>query len=293
LPQKGRNDMVKPKPNTRPALLEIAMQVIGLCRFSYPALGGFQVEHASIEERCAFLYSEERMQERFAHFETIMLPSIAQQTDPDFTFVIVIGDTLPKRFHDRLLDLTSPYPQIRIDARAPGPHRAVMQDVLNEARRDIAEPCLQFRHDDDDAIGLTFVASLREAASDCAALLDRHRMVAFDFAQGYIVRPCADGLLAEETRHPFWGVALAMYVRGGVKKGIMNFAHGKMHRFMPSLSFSEPHMFLRGHNDFNDSRQGENVAQPNLKLLNADGEQMIRETFGLDADHIRQVFAGR
>jgi hypothetical protein len=31
------------------------MQVIGLCRFSYPAIGGFQVEHETLEERIALL----------------------------------------------------------------------------------------------------------------------------------------------------------------------------------------------------------------------------------------------
>ena len=40
------------------------MQVIGLCRFSYPAIGGFQVEHDSIEERIAFLYAEKRLPAR-------------------------------------------------------------------------------------------------------------------------------------------------------------------------------------------------------------------------------------
>jgi hypothetical protein len=52
------------------------MQVIGLCRFSYPAIGGFQVEHGSIEERIAFLYAEERLEERFQLMEAIALPCL-------------------------------------------------------------------------------------------------------------------------------------------------------------------------------------------------------------------------
>ena len=39
------------------------MQVIGLCRFSYPAFGGFQVEHETIEERIADLYGAARLEE--------------------------------------------------------------------------------------------------------------------------------------------------------------------------------------------------------------------------------------
>ena len=49
------------------------MQVIGLCRFSYPAIGGFQVEHADPAARSAYLYAPARMEERFRTFskETI------------------------------------------------------------------------------------------------------------------------------------------------------------------------------------------------------------------------------
>ncbi|MEX0310749.1 MAG: glycosyltransferase, partial [Tateyamaria sp.] len=30
------------------------MQIIGLCRFSYPAVGGFQVEHDTVDARIAY-----------------------------------------------------------------------------------------------------------------------------------------------------------------------------------------------------------------------------------------------
>ena len=59
---------------------------------------------------------------------------------------------------------------------------------------------------------------------------------------------------------------------------------------MPSISFDNPPMYLRGHNEYNDSRQGPNVTQPKLKLMDAAGEQMMHETFAVDADHIRRVF---
>ena len=78
------------------------MQVIGLCRFSYPALGGFQIDHETVEERIAYLYAEERMEERFRLFETVALPSLRQQTDPEFDLIIVIGDSLPRQHRDRL-----------------------------------------------------------------------------------------------------------------------------------------------------------------------------------------------
>lgn len=266
------------------------MQVIGLCRFSYPALGGFQIKHDSAEERSAFLYQAKRMEDRFRHFEAITLPSIAAQSEKDFTFVIVIGDNLPDTYQERLFDLCAPVPQILIQAHAPGDHRETMQKAINTVRKKSDAPCLQFRHDDDDAIGIEFVETFKRAAMDCRPFLERNKFVAFDFPKGFIIRPSSKGILAEETFHPFWGVALGVSIAPHIRKTIMNFSHGRMSRFMPSLSIDNPPMYLRGHNDFNDSRQGAQVTQPNFKLLGPEGEQMIRDTFAVDANDIRRLF---
>ncbi len=120
------------------------MQIIGLCRFSYRAMGSFQVEHDSVEERSAFLYQTKRMEERFRHFETIMLPSIAAQTEGDFTFVIVIGDNLPDIYQERLFDLCAPIPQIVIQAHAPADHRETMQKAFNAVRVKSDNPVCNF-----------------------------------------------------------------------------------------------------------------------------------------------------
>ena len=157
------------------------MQVIGLCRFSYPAIGGFQVEHDTIEERIRFLYAEERLEERFQLMETVALPCLRAQTDPDFDLIIVIGDSLPAHHEARLRDLVAGMPQVRIEKHPPMPQRAVMKDILNKARRDQDKPCLQFRYDDDDAVSVDFIERLRATISDCPGLVARHRSVAVDF----------------------------------------------------------------------------------------------------------------
>jgi hypothetical protein len=266
------------------------MQVIGLCRFSYPGIGGFQIEHDNLEERRAFLYAPERMEDRLRQFECIALPGLRAQTDPDFTFVVVIGDSLPARWHKRLLDLLEDFPQARIQVHPPGPHRAVMQDAINAVRRP-SEPSLQFRHDDDDAVAVDFVARLRGAAVDCTGLVARHRMVAFDFNRGYIARPGPDGIRAEPSFTPYYGVALAVAVQPGVRQTIMNFAHNKLSRFMPTVTLTDSPMWVRGHNDFNDSRQKPGVKPVQLPLLDAAGEQDFADHFAIDAGHVRRVFS--
>ncbi|MBY6117359.1 putative rhamnosyl transferase [Mameliella alba] len=266
------------------------MQVIGFCRFSYPAEGGFQVAHDSIQDRIAYLYGEHRMQERLRHFECICLPGLKAQSDADFLFAILVGEAMPERWLERLAALIEDFPQAIVISRPPAPHRKVCQEVINSLRNP-GEPCLQFRHDDDDAVAVDFIAEMRQAARDVSPLLDRHRMVGFDWNRGYIGRPDAEGICAELQVTPYWGVAQAVAVRAGVRQTIMNFAHNKLNQFMPTVTFTDTPMYLRGHNDHNDSRQGKHVKQVALPRLDESGEAELKARFAIDGDHIRRVFA--
>lgn len=268
------------------------MQVIGLCRFSYPAIGGFQVEHETIEDRIAYLYAERRMEERFLLFETITLPCLRAQTDPNFDFVIVIGDQLPSRYRDRLFDLTADIPQIRIEAHDPQPQRQIMKQVLNAARRDPAQPCLQFRHDDDDAVSLDFIRQFRAAADETSGLHGRHRSVAYDWHKGHVLEIDRDGLLAKEIHRPLLAVALGMYVQGGDSLTLMNFGHERLNRFMPVVSYGTEPMWARTHNAFNDSRQKKNVRTIPVQRVPAKDEPTFRQAFGIDADLVRARYSG-
>ncbi len=266
------------------------MQFIGLCRFSYPGEGGFQVAHASLEERIAYLYAPERLEERFRFLECFTLPSIRAQSDPDFTFLIVIGDSLPAEHRTRLAGLCADIPQVRIEACPPGPHRPVMKEVINAFRESGRGPCLQFRLDDDDAVAVDFVERLRRAAGQVAGLLNDHRHIAIDFSAGHIARPGPKGIEAAEIHQPFWTPGLAVMFRPGVDLSVMNFAHHRIAQKMPALGFPDTAMMLRGHNDHNDSRQGPNTRNFDLAPLDDAGEDLFRSRYNIDADHVRQVF---
>lgn len=266
------------------------MQVIGLCRFSYPGLGGFQVEHATLEDRIAYLYAPTRMEERFRTFESITLPALRAQSDSDFTLLIVVGDQLPAPYLDRLVALTKDLPQVVIQPRAPGQHRQVMQSAINSVRRFDGAPCLQFRMDDDDAVAVTYVERLRAVARDLGPFAARHRHIAIDFNQGYIARPGPDGLHVAHTQLPYTTPGLALMLQDHVRQTIMNFAHNKVAQKMPTVTLTGDNMMLRGHNEFNDSRQGNRVKPVALTLLDARGEAEIKATYNIDADHVRRLY---
>ena len=269
----------------------MTLQVLGLCRFSYPAIGGFQVDHETIEERIAYLYDDTRIEERFQLFEAVALPSLRAQTDPDFELIIVVGDQMPERHLARLTALIADMPQARIHAEPPRPQREVMKQILNAARRDFSQPCLQFRFDDDDAVAVDFVERLRKAAADCEGLTKQHKSVAFDWNKGYIAEYGPKGVAATEIFRPFDVAALGMWVKGDCHLTIMNFAHNKINRFMPAISFDEPRMFVRGLNASNDSRQKAVKPVP-VKPLTYDEAEKFRKRFAIDVDRVERIFGG-
>ena len=267
------------------------MQVIGLCRFSYPGIGGFQITHDSFEERVRFLYANERLEERFRFFETITLPSIRAQYDQDFTFLIVIGKNLPGVHRDRLEALVADIPQAVIQAHPPARHRVVMRQAINSVRTSSSEPCLQFRLDDDDAVAFPYVHRLRQAAGDVVGLMRDNAHIAIDFNQGYVARPGPDGLAATPIQSPYWTAGLALMIRSDVQLSVMNFSHHKVHKKMPTVTFTGEDMMLRGFNRFNDSRQGSGIKPLKLKPLDDKGELLFQTTYGIDSDHVRRVFS--
>ncbi len=263
------------------------MQVVGLCRFSYPAIGGYKINHDTIEDRKAFLYDEDRIAERFRYFEALTLPALRAQTDPDFTFIVVTGDDLPAPQMERLQDLLADIPQADIQPTAPGQHRAVMQSAINAALKNNAAPSLQFRLDDDDAVSRFFVERLRETATDCAALIRDNRHLTIDFSKGYLVRPDSQGIFARAVNVPLWTPALAMVVHPDSRQTVMNYSHVRMPQFMPRLSLPHEDMFIRGQSPQNGSA----LQAGEVTLLDAEGEAQFKQVFDINSDTVRQIFA--
>ncbi|OAN89953.1 putative rhamnosyl transferase [Sulfitobacter geojensis] len=267
------------------------MQTIGICRFSYPGDGGFQVEHATLQERMDYLYASARMAERFATFETMTLPPLMAQSDDDFTLLVVIGESLPARYVDRLHAAVENMPQAVIRAYPPAPHRKIMQEAINTVRRFDGDACLQFRMDDDDAVACSYIERLREAAQDVLPMAAKHRHIAIDFNQGFIARPSARGLDVAPTNTPYTTAALALMFQPDLPLSVMNFAHMKVGQKMPTVTFSGQDMLIRGHNDYNDSRQKPGIKAPRLTPLDASGKAHFKATYAIDADAVAAAFA--
>lgn len=262
-------------------------QVIGICRFSYPAIGGFQVKHTDSKERAEYLYSASRLDERFRIFQSITLPSLKAQTDADFSFLIVVGNDLPKFRHDQLRDLTRDVPQIVVKAFEPGQHRKVMQDAINSLRVPNLYS-IQFRNDDDDAINREFVAKTRATVNLVPEFVHDNRHIAIDFVNGYNARISSQGIHVVASRRLFLGVAFAAVFRPDVSLCIMNFSHHEIWHHMPTITRNDDDMWIRGINEHNDS--GASI-ELNAPVLTEIQERQFKLSFGIDSQDVRRIYA--
>ena len=267
------------------------MQVIGLCRFSYVGHGGYKQEHASLEERRAYLYAPERLEERFRLFETVCLPSVIGQTDADFQLLVVVGECFPLPYLDRLLTLTEPLRNVVISVQPPGRHRRVMIQMLNDARENPDAPCLQFRLDDDDAMAVSFVERLKQAAQDLEPVWPRYPMTTIDFNRGYVYRASADGLAIKPDRYPYTALSMGVVVAGGSNQTIMHHGHHTLWRVTPTLTIPDGDMYLRGYNSFNDSRSKGRGKEINVTPVTPEEAHHLKQTFNVDSTAVARAFS--
>lgn len=267
------------------------VQVIGICRFSYLGFGGFQVKHPDLQARAAYLYDNARMEQRFAFFETICLPSVQAQTDPDFKFLVVTGEDMPAHQVDRLHGVLKDIPQAVIEALPPGPHRAVMHKAIETHTVSEDSAGLQFRLDDDDGMSVHFIAKLRRAARDARSLLKHYRCLALDFNKGFVIAPEHGNVRVAPVQAAYWGLSLGLLRRADAKLSIHSFGHHRLWQRIPTLTFPDRDMMLRGLHADNDSRQeGKgrifDLAPP------TDAEKLrIKSAFAVDLDEVSKRFS--
>ncbi|WP_306130860.1 glycosyltransferase [Roseovarius sp. MMSF_3350] len=266
------------------------MRAIGICRFSYPALGGFKRMHDTVEEREAYLYAPERMDLRFRHFETLTLPSIAAQKDKRFTFLVLTGERMPKPYWDRLNDICAPVEQISIVTAEPMKHRTAMQIAI---QRELAEgkdeESLQFRLDDDDAVGTNFIRGIRRTARLAGKLRDGWQNMVIEYSRGYSVKLTPEGILAQEIQGQFLACGLAVLFRPGDPRTVMNYGHHKLHHTMPTLIEPETAMYLRALHDDNDSHA--RISTEGLAPLTDDQRAFFKDRFNVDEAAVQAAFS--
>lgn len=231
------------------------VQVLGLCRFSYPApIDSFQTRHKTLEDRKAMLYSPERLELRCFWFEQITLPSLLAQTDLDFTLLILFGDDFPEPYRSRILKLVEGVKQIKPVFRASAPHRDVYREIMQAERRFESRAVAEFRLDDDDAVAVNFVAQTRTRFRQVAPVFESAERMAMDFSRGVIISAKPEGVEFLPVITRFWAAGLVVFFKPENDRSVMDFPHQQIWKRMPAVSFNQSIMYLRGMHRTNDSK---------------------------------------
>lgn len=146
--------------------------VIGICRFSFLGRGDWVRYRAIVhgEENSEIyaaaakeLYSPERMNRRFFTFENITLPSILNQTEKDFIFLVISSKEMPKKYKDRLEQLCYRSLNIKLVFSETYNISDTISPILTGIGKE-GKGVVQFRLDDDDAVSDRYVELVREHA---------------------------------------------------------------------------------------------------------------------------------
>lgn len=207
-------------------------RIFGYMRFSY--LGRSDVKlarhHDDLDYRKSVLFAPERLEERFYFFEKICLPSLRWQTEQDFKLAIFTSPELPEDAQERLARITRDIPQVEIvyetashitHAINPWMER---QDSIQDNRT------LHFRLDDDDALAMDFVATMRDHIDHVpdGTIISR--------PSGLFLINSADGPELLAKFEPYIAIGFAIVNSPGKIHNPYALQHGGHYRIAPSLN---------------------------------------------------------
>lgn len=261
------------------------VQVLGLCRFSYPsAPGAFgTIPGEDLESTRAQLYDPERLGQRLFMFTHIVLPALRQQTDPDFTLLVMIGDQMPSDMRRTLDDAVADIPQVRIVAWPEGiQHRVACREVMLAHRDPDAETIAEFRLDDDDAVSLDFVAEVRRIYEAGKGLFATERTLALDFNKGFALHIGEGPARPVALTARYWAPGLVIFVKPFVQRSLLDFPHMRVWRRMPTITHGHEFMFLRGVHDLNDSNVAKRYHMAEELTMPDNPSGIILTRFGVD-----------
>ena len=263
------------------------MQIIGHCRFSWLGLSDTGRELISRPDAAQVLWSPQRMAVRFHLFETLLLPCLRAQTDPDFRFVLTTSAAMPQMYFDRLAQITADLPALEIYPTDKDDIGHALAPVMRASIEAGPNP-VHFRVDDDDGLCADYVQRLRAL---CAA----HNFspgTAISFPNGVIGVYDGARMLHAPSFRPYIAIGLAFVAGPEWRRDPFRVQHRRVGERNPSYqdpSFCAYHYTRHSANNTNgygadaQSMAADKAALARLLRNNPDLATGADCTAGLDA----------
>lgn len=258
------------------------VQVLGLLRFSYPSVYNKRGQD-DFEAYRQTLYEPQRLKRRLVWFQHVVLPSLANQSDPDFDCVLLVGDRLPEPFRTELTAMVADVPQIKICWEEEGQrHRLAIKKLVEGASDPKADVVAEMQLDDDDALGRSVVAETRARGAEMAAFLDSFAWASLDFLKGVILQMGPEGHNVRAAHCPLWTPGLMTYRKRATPTMIRRMSHLDLWQAMPVLSVPTPLMWVRGAHEDNASNFSNRWERHCVADDLGDVAQTMHREFGID-----------
>lgn len=278
--------------------------VIGICRFSFCGNGDWAAySDVSAEtdtdllrlEQAERLYDDARMALRFSLFETILLPSLQAQKDPNFVLIVLTSDIMPARHLARLRKLCAADDRLILIVSDEITVHDALTPELKRLNSGLSRPLVQFRIDDDDGLSHDYVHELRRYMQRLGDVMP----VAYSRSNGLVVTAYAQdtGPRLYRANLPFNSMGTAIRVHGD--RTIFSFGHGALLRRFPAVVDNAGMGFLSIKIDGHDSRpvnmQDHGFRRSHSPVTDADAETILSKWFGFlgtdGADHAKTLIS--
>lgn len=261
------------------------LQIIGLCRFSYPTAegSGFRLENAA-EAEVPAIYDPARLRQRLWLFEHICLPGVSGQIDKDFTLILLVGARLPHVIRHRLDEMIAPHPQIQLRVENEHQHHDdVCAGAFHSTRRRDTQLVAEFALDDDDCVSVTFIAEIRRILRQAGDLAMAEGRFEIDFPRGFALLLDDKGLALKQVVNPHWNCGQVIVQSPSSRLSLFNFHHYRFWKRHTCLSFARETMFIRSYHGFNDSgNKWHKLAENPGPMADAELALLLQERFGID-----------
>lgn len=257
------------------------MHIVFQTRFSFFGRSGWKSATAADPER---LFAPERLDARFRYFETITLPSLAVQSNPDFAHIVLSSTRMPQAYRRLLREMvhdTLGASRVRVMFRPEGSAGGYIRAAMAKTYGD--QLSAQVVLDDDDAVSADFAEVVQSHAEAAMSIPQREANYLFlSFPRGYTAilengRPAA----LRKRYVPYTNLGLTLVGPGNVRRNPFATSHRRIGQRHPSVlvTGNRPY-YIRAIHDHNDSKAYRKDIAPSAAEIDA-----LTEFFPFLASH--------
>lgn len=260
-------------------------QIIGIVPFSYAATDRFQAarDHKDEDRILRALFEESRIAFRFRMLELLNAYSFKQQKDQDFSIVYLVSERMPPEHRQHLEALVSDVPGVRLVALPQMPLAQAVQQAFEQVISPQATYVTLFRLDDDDALAVDYIGSLRRRSRRLIKAGLIHKPTVLSYTRGvYWKNDRAGSQLIDICDR----VPLSMGYAITSPREEIGHHYLKGHRdaamFYPTFMDPSRIMYIRSVHGDNDG--GISNLDRGRVLMPQQGQDVLARRFNLDAD---------